>query len=351
MAENLGAIRYDIEVETASMLKAEAAVNKSIANQVTAFDKADKAVREFEATQKSLGRTINSMGQVMNANGKIVANATQRYRALAGEASTGFNSLNTQISGTAQAVRRARPDMQNMSYQLQDMAVQAQMGTSAFVIMAQQLPQMLVGMGAWAGAIGVAITVLGLMATTLIDTTTDLEKMEKAVEQVKAVITIGAGGVANYSDELKKLSTISKEIAQIKLNTALAQQQIAIRNVGNAAEEAYKKAIPWFNWSFDNSASGTLFGALVSSDDLKRLGSGSKEITRARTGIDQLISSMDKIKAGKTAEGVEQLTSSVQLLSGSAVQNTKRGSELISTMAKIIEEYEIGKITNENWPS
>lgn len=296
--ENVGGIQYTVDADTSDLITAEAQTKKFTSNTAKSFSTAEASAKKF----------------------------------------------NTQVSGTAKAVRSARPDMQNMSYQLQDMAVQAQMGTSAFVIMAQQLPQMLVGMGAWAGAIGVAITVLGLMATTMIDTTSDMEKLEKAVEQVKAVITVGAHGVAEYSAEMKKLSTISKEIVKIELNTAMAQQAIAIRSVGEAAQDAYKKAIPLFNFSFDNSRQSDLIKSLISDEDIKRLGSGSSEITKAKTGIVQLIAAMEKIKAGKTSEGVEDLTGALELLSGSAVQNTKRGSELVGTMSKIVKEYKLGKI-------
>ena len=56
---NLGAISYNVELSTAEMLKGEALINKSIAGIVKDFDKADSAVREFEKTQRQLGRTIN----------------------------------------------------------------------------------------------------------------------------------------------------------------------------------------------------------------------------------------------------------------------------------------------------
>lgn len=303
MAENLGAIRYDVEVGTAGMLKAESVVSKSTTNVANSFNKADASVK----------------------------------------------ALNTQVSHTAKAVRRARPDMQNMSYQLQDMAVQAQMGTSAFVIMAQQLPQMLVGMGAWAGAIGVAITVLGLMATTLIDTTTDLEKMEKAVEQVKAVITIGAGGVANYSDELKKLSTISKEITQIKLNTALAQQQKALRMVGSAAKEAYEAATPFFNLNWDNykNQQEAVFDNIIDDKELEKLGRTHPLIDNAMNGVYGLNDALLSIKNGNTDAGIERITSALDLLSRSAAVNTKEGESLILTMTNLVEQYKIGKLTVE----
>ncbi|QAY17959.1 putative tail length tape-measure protein [Pseudoalteromonas phage C7] len=227
--ENVGGIQYTVDADTAAMLKAEAVVNKSIANQVKQFDKADQAVRDFIVTQEKLGRTVNSMGQVMDSNGKIVANATNQYRSMATAANSSFGALNTQINSTTKGIRNMRPDMTNMSYQLQDIAVQAQMGTNAFVIMGQQLPQMLVGMGAWAAGIGAAIAVLGVMATTLIDTTTDLQKLEKALENTKAIMTLSAKGVASYTEEMKNLSRVSEALTKIKIALAITENTRAIK--------------------------------------------------------------------------------------------------------------------------
>lgn len=360
MAENLGAIRYDIEIETASMLKAEAAVNKSIANQVTAFDKADKAVREFEATQKSLGRTINSMGQVMNANGKIVVNATQQYRGLAGSASSGFTALNTQINKTNQAVKSAMPNMTNMSYQIQDIAVQAQMGTSPFVIFAQQFPQMAVGMGAAAGAIGAVVAILGAMGTALIDTTTSMQKLEKSIERVQAVITIGSNGVANYSEEMQKLSAISEVLTKIKLQNALAEQNAALKESANAMRDVWKEA----GTLFDQTSSGVI-SEVISDKDQKKLKSLSADFNAGKISLEEFnteaghiknamsgISLIDKgIKnlgfSSKEAKerGLEQLIDGLEMFSTSAGQNTKQGRELSSTITDLVQKYKEGKLT------
>lgn len=360
--ENVGGIQYTVDADTAAMLKAEAVVNKSISKQVKDFDKADTAVRTFIATQEKLGRTVNSMGQVMNANGKIVANATTQYRTLATNAQSGFSTLNTQVSGTAKAVRSARPDMQNMSYQLQDMAVQAQMGTSAFVIMAQQLPQMLVGMGAWAGAIGVAVTVLGLLATVTIDTSTNMDKFEQSLERVKAVITIGANGVANYSEEMQKLSTISEALTRIRLQNALAEQTSALKNNAVAMRDAWEEA----GSLFDQTSSGVI-GEIISDKDQKALKELSGDFNSGKISAEEFNKEAGKIKDAMSGvnlidkgiknigysseeakkQGVDQLVEGLGLLSTSAAQNTKQGRELISSVTDLVQKYKEGTLTIE----
>ena len=362
MAENLGAIRYEVEVETASMLKAEGLVNKSITNQVKAFDKADKAVRDFETSQKNLGRTINSMGQVMNANGKVVVNATQQYRGLANTAQSGFTSLNTQINKTNQAVKSAMPNMTNMSYQIQDIAVQAQMGTSPFVIFAQQFPQMAVGMGAAAGAIGAVVAILGAMGTALIDTTTSMQKLEKSIERVKAVITIGANGVANYSEEMRKLSTISEALTRIKLQNALAEQTSALKNNAGAMREAWKEA----GTLFDQTSSGVI-SEVISDKDQKKLKQLSADFNAGKISLEEFNKEAGSIKNAMTGislidkgiknlgysskeakeQGVRQLIEGLDLFSTSAGQNTKAGRELSATITDLVQKYKEGQLTLE----
>lgn len=183
MAETLGAIRYDVEVETAGALKGEQVIDKSTKRMEQDFSRVDAAAKK-----------------------------------------TG-----TQITKTARAVKSASPNMANFSYQLQDIAVQAQMGINPLVIMTQQLPQMAVGMGGAAASAGGLIAVVGLLAMSLIDTTEASERLEKAIENTKAVMTIGANGVAEYTDEMRELNKLSTQLAKVKFAQTIVEQNRIIK--------------------------------------------------------------------------------------------------------------------------
>ena len=86
--------------------------------------------------------------------------------------------------------------------------------------------------------VSLAAVAAGTLAPALFDSVTNMEKLEKAIEQVKAVMTVGADGVANYTDELKKLNAISETIAKAKLAAAIKTQEDAIRTGFKAASEA-----------------------------------------------------------------------------------------------------------------
>lgn len=219
--ENVGGIQYTVDIDTAAMIKAEATVNKSIQSQVKKFDAADKAVRRFVDSQVAAGKSVNAMGQVIDENGKVLVKQTQIYRSLTKESVEGLRALRDQTKNTftvasnssdllkknlnsladqslaklnssfdaieanatmaakkvnsvSAAVNKAGKEAkkssfaaQNFSYQIQDIAVQAQMGISPAVIFAQQFPQMVVGMGAAAGAAGALVAIIGGLVTAM----------------------------------------------------------------------------------------------------------------------------------------------------------------------------------------
>ena len=220
MSYQAGGIRYDIEVSTVELLKAEMAVDKSVSKQTKSFLEIDRIVRNFEKTQRDLGRTIGETGIIFDRQGKVLVEQTNQYRAMtanAMKAHDSIGSLGGGISKTADGVRRANIDMTNMSYQLQDIAVQAQMGINPFMIAAQQIPQMLVGMGAAAAGIGAVVAVLGGLAMAFIDTSTNADKLAKSIENIKASITLGAGGLVTYTEEMERLGEISELVLGFKL--------------------------------------------------------------------------------------------------------------------------------------
>lgn len=294
MAENLGAIRYEIDINTANMLRGEAAIDKSISGIVKDFDRADKAVRDFEESQRKLGRTINAMGQVLDKNGDVLAGLSNEYRQLAKTADTSFQNVNTRVNGVAQAVNgQLNQALTNTSYQIQDIAVQLAGGQNPFLVMAQQIPQLLVGFGALAAGIGAAVAVLGGLYLAFGDSASNAEKLEKAIEQVKAVMTVGADGVANYSDELKELNHVSENLTKIKLAIALTDNQKALSGIKSEFADLRSSL---FNFQEDSDeAAKRLTGLTDKAPDVLGLASALQSLTKV-TDNDTKLSLLDKIE-------------------------------------------------------
>ena len=226
MTMNAGVIKYEVEAGTASLLKAEAQVNKSISSVVDDFDRADRAVREFESTQKSLGRTINSMGQVVNKNGKIVAASTIQYRKLAEQAQTAFNRTTTASNGASKAFKLQKGASQQLGFQLQDMAVQAQMGISAFTILGQQGSQLAGVFGPGGALVGAAIAVASAIGGVMYAA---LSKTEKKIEDVTYK-------TENYKEKLDNLTFSQAQASIVKFRDENKQLSDQLQVAGNVLD-------------------------------------------------------------------------------------------------------------------
>ena len=296
MAENLGSIRYDVEVETASMLKAEAVVNKSIAKNIDSFSKADDAVRKYVSTQKDLGRTVNSMGQVIDKNGQIVAAATNRYRNLATNATKGFAVLNTEVNKSTKGMRAALgSNLGQAGIQVQQFVGQLQGGQSAMVALAQQSADLGIVLGA--PLIGVFVSLAAVLAGTLapaiFGSTSNIEKLQKAIENTKAVMSIGASGVAEYTEEMKRLNTASETLAKIKIALAMTQNAEAMK-AARKESSALRADLFGFQETAQDAAE-RLTGLTSKADDIQGIALAMRDFNSAA-------SDDKKLKALKEAE-------------------------------------------------
>lgn len=217
--ENVGGIQYTVDADTAAMIKAEAVVNKSIAKQVAQFEKADQAVRDYITTQKEMGRTINQMGQVMDKNGNVVVASTMQYRKLAEQAGKSFNSVNKDVTKSAGAVNRAlTSNLGQAGIQVQQFVGQLQGGQSAMVALAQQSADLGIVLGA--PLIGVVVSLAAVLAGTLapaiFGSVSNIEKLEKAIENTKAIMTLGKNGIIEYTDEMEAPRNCIRKSSQDK---------------------------------------------------------------------------------------------------------------------------------------
>lgn len=213
MAYDAGGVKYEIEVGTADLMRATAATDKAMASQTASMNQADKKVKQLEKSQQQLGNTVTATGAKINATAQGVKK--------------GMNNM----SGA----------MTNVSYQLQDIAVQAQMGINPFMIASQQLPQLLVGMGAAAAGIGAAIAVVGGLAMAYIDTSTSAEKLEKAINNIKAAITLSKDGVIGYTEEMERLGRVSENVAKFKLQALAVEAKTALKDGVNAVADVFSE--------------------------------------------------------------------------------------------------------------
>lgn len=345
MSENLGSVYYTVDANTTSMLEAEALINKSIAGVVKDFSVADKAVSAFVKKQEELGRTVNKAGQVFNANGKIVVSASNDYRALASAANMAKDKamqMNAGMSKTAQGVRAGMRGMQgaaqNFSYQIQDIAVQLAGGQSPFLIAAQQIPQMLVGMGAAAAGIGALVAILGGLAMAFGTSVKKIELFDKAIESIQASITLAAGGVSEYTEQMKVLAGLSETMAKIKIASLIGEQKQAYKD-GSSALQEYTQNVFGFVRGFGS------FEEKVSKITGKKL--GKEGFDEAANAVKEFRFQVTSFSLQQTEDSVDSLESSLKRLAASGATSTAEGRALIETTLAQITAFRSGQITLE----
>lgn len=251
-----------------------------------------------------------------------------------------LNRVDTQISKTSKAVTNGMGSMknaaQNFSYQIQDISVQLAGGQSPFLVIAQQLPQMLVGMGAAAAGIGALIAVSGGLAMALYDSSTSLDKFQASIEKIQASITLSSKGVAEYTDQMKILATLSADLAKIKIASLIAEQQQAYKD-GAASLREYTADLTGFVRGFGS------FESVVESITAKKLGKdGFNEASIAVKEFRQAATSFSLEQTSDTVGGLEL---SLKRLTEAGASNTKQGRELIDRTLELITAYKSGEIT------
>lgn len=125
-----------------------------------------------------------------------------------------------------------RGGLQNLSYQLQDVAVQAQMGTDGLRILSMQGPQIASVFGPGGAVVGAIVAFGALFTGTLVNAFSEGEQssdqFDKALNRLKATIKETSTGTLELSRHINELASKNKQAAVAELTTlmATARQQL-----------------------------------------------------------------------------------------------------------------------------
>jgi len=130
-------------------------------------------------------------------------------------------------------LRLMRGGLGQIGHQVQDVAVQLQMGQNALLVLGQQGSQVasLFGQnGALIGAVlAVGAAVGTYLAPELFKTTDHLKEFEEVANRVAKIMSIDmATGAVVLTDEIIRLAQKSDELAKAKLDSAIVAQSVAI---------------------------------------------------------------------------------------------------------------------------
>ncbi|UYU30269.1 phage tail length tape measure family protein [Siccibacter colletis] len=196
-----------------------------------------------------------------------------------------FKRLETNVTATAQSVSAATRSMGNLrgtfgqlGYQVQDVAVQLQMGQNAMMVFAQQGSQIASIFGPGGAVIGAIIAITGAIAGALLpslfnskDATQELEVAQKALADT---VVKTDSGVSALSEKIQRLAAVSSDAAKAQIAVAMTDAQKAISAAGTVISEQINDLGSWRNsMSAAESQLTTLEGKGVDvSAALKELG-------------------------------------------------------------------------------
>ena len=180
----------------------------------------------------------------------------KRAQAVAGQTSTGmenrFGAASRKMAADADRAAKAvsrigggRNQMiQNVSFQLQDVAVQMSSGTSAARALGQQLPQLLGGFGAFGAVVGTAVAIgiplvsmlvgAGEEAVTLDDA---LKGVTQAASDYRAAVESVLTPMGEMYAKFGQNAEAAREVQEVMLQLAKVRLSDSIAKVGQGVED------------------------------------------------------------------------------------------------------------------
>lgn len=192
-------------VQSKQELTAEARALVSQMERTNARVKEMTSLYQHQASM--IGKTAQEQ-EVLNAVYKLGANATQEQKQQVTQLVQNYQLLRDGSNQTEGSFRNLSGISQQLGWQLQDVAVQAQLGTSAFVIFSQQGSQLAAAFGPTGALVGAVIAVAGAIGGALVNSMGVAgEEIDKRIEKVD------------------KLGKATKELAAIELRKTIQDDQ------------------------------------------------------------------------------------------------------------------------------
>ena len=201
-----------------------------------------KGVKEAQESLGKLGVKAGAAEKAVKKYKKETQSNTQAQKQYAAQQRKTTESVSQaeQVHKSARGGFRAmRGATQQLSFQLQDVAVQAQSGTSAFTILAQQGPQILSIFGPGGAVVGALVAfgalIGGVLVSALGDAEESIDDLDEALKRLDRTAETTENGVFKLSERIFRLARKSSIAAMAELTRS--------QNTAEQAVQAHRKAI------------------------------------------------------------------------------------------------------------
>lgn len=230
--------------------------------------------------------TASLIARVKTEGADVAAKQLDAMASSADRADAAVNKLTPDVNKVNYATSKAASDgfakfrnaAGQVGFQVQDMVVQLQSGTSAFVAIGQQGSQLAGAFGPGGAVLGAVIALASAVGGVLYKSLTEAEgsskDLEAAQKQLKDTFQQTASGSLELTDGLIQLTKISREAAETQLALAKANADLIAQQTAKAVRE---DAESWETWKASTASAISQYDALVSKgadvgDTLEKLG-------------------------------------------------------------------------------
>lgn len=230
--------------------------------------------------------TASLIARVKTEGADVAAKQLDAMASSADRADTAVNKLTPDVNKVNSTTSKAASDgfakfrnaAGQVGFQVQDMVVQLQSGTSAFVAIGQQGSQLAGAFGPGGAVLGAVIALASAVGGVLYKSLTEAEgsskDLEAAQKQLKDTFQQTASGSLELTDGLIQLTQISREAAETQLALAKANADLIAQQTAKAVRE---DAESWETWKASTTSAISQYDALVSKgadvgDTLEKLG-------------------------------------------------------------------------------
>lgn len=154
-----------------------------------------------------------------------------------------LNDVDAAMVRTEKATQKMNFNFGNVGAQLTDISVQLQGGQNPFLVLSQQLPQLIplsAGLAGAGTALGLSLIGVAESAFRAKDSTKNLAA---ALEVVDGIVTTTGDGLFTLSEDTRRLANVNVQLADSYINLGRAQAEVAQQQAANVLAETIQKTI------------------------------------------------------------------------------------------------------------
>lgn len=304
--------------------------------------------REYAHLADRTGKTADEQ-EILNAQYRLGAQATKQQQEQAAALVASYQAQRNAANKTQGSMRGLRGQAQNLGWQLQDVAVQAQMGTSALIILGQQGSQLASGFGATGALVGAAIAVVSAIAGVALASdgagkkvgafTADVNELASSLDDLAELSPTQMEKV--FLDTQKRLKLLGKEYKDFDNDIEQSRKGVELSQKTIESNEKRLVQLRLGNLSKENDARGRAFSDYSKKEILSAALTIKASNKRAEASIRAY--KVEEVGAKASIDGVEkQIASQLQLQN--EINKARRGE---STTAQVKQIDEIVKASKE----